>query len=177
MKKATESETVNRKHEILEAALDCFLNYGYSKTSMNDVAQRANLSRPLLYLNFKNKVDLLQALYGYLMNNRCEQAQTIFNGSGTKKEKLTRAANILVLEPWQKISGHPKSLEFFESCSQHNQKNYALFEKKQLKVLEDFFDDKTEAEVFTFAANGAMEDLPSPSVLKKRLLVLIDKFT
>ena len=168
---------MDRRIEIIDAALNCFLNYGYSKTSMSDIAQKADLSRPLLYLHFKNKVDLLQAIYEHLMSHRPGEAKTILNGSGTKKDKLTRATNTLILEPWQKISGHPKSLEFFETCSQHNQKNYELFEKKQFKILEEFFGDKIEAEVFTLAANGAMDDLPSPAVLKKRLLVLVDKFS
>ena len=31
----------------------CFLQFGYAKTSMDDVASNANLSRPLIYLRFK----------------------------------------------------------------------------------------------------------------------------
>jgi len=44
-----------RRNQILAAALHCFLQFGYAKTSMDDVASNANLSSPLIYLRFKSK--------------------------------------------------------------------------------------------------------------------------
>jgi AcrR family transcriptional regulator len=35
-----------RKRAILSAALKCFLQFGYAKTSMEDVAKEASISRP-----------------------------------------------------------------------------------------------------------------------------------
>lgn len=176
VKKATESENQKRRTAIIEAALDCFLNHGYAKTSMNDVAKKTNLSRPLLYLNFNNKVDLLQAIYRQLTDGRIERAESAMQNKSSRKARLTDAVEILIIEPWERVSGYTKSLEFFETCGQYNQKNYEYFEQKQLKLLQSFFEDKIIAEVFTLAVNGTMEDLPSTSVLKKRLAVLVEKF-
>jgi AcrR family transcriptional regulator len=44
-----------RRKQILEGALHCFLSFGFSKTSMEDVAKEAGVSRPLVYLKFGNK--------------------------------------------------------------------------------------------------------------------------
>lgn len=47
-----------RRNHILDASLHCFLQLGYANTSMDDVARKANLSRPLIYLKFKSKQHL-----------------------------------------------------------------------------------------------------------------------
>lgn len=51
----------DRRTAILEAAAKVFLRYGYKKTSMDDLARAAGLSRQGLYLHFKTKEALFQA--------------------------------------------------------------------------------------------------------------------
>ena len=46
---------------MLEVALATFARYGYRKTSMEDVAQAADISRPGLYFLFSSKQNLFQA--------------------------------------------------------------------------------------------------------------------
>ena len=56
------SETEARRHRILDAAAELIIHHGYDKTTIGDVANRVGLSRGLIYLLFKNKDDLLEAL-------------------------------------------------------------------------------------------------------------------
>ena len=177
MKKASATDHQNRRKSILEAALYCFLHHGYAKTSMNDIASKVNLGRPLIYLQFQNKTDLLIALFDHLMEGRIEKAKEILKSKSEKKAKLQTIMTTLILEPWEIISEKQKSEEFFEMCSKHNQKNYEQFEKKQLNILKDFFQNETMAEVFALSVNGAMSDTPSSRVLKKRLEILVRTFT
>ena len=51
-----------RPSEILAAALDLFAEKGFTATRMEDVAKRAGLSKAAIYLYFKDKMSLLQAL-------------------------------------------------------------------------------------------------------------------
>ena len=51
-----------RPSEILTAALDLFVEKGFTATRMEDVASRAGLSKAAIYLYFKDKTALLQAL-------------------------------------------------------------------------------------------------------------------
>lgn len=46
---------------ILDAALPVFCQYGYRKTSMQDIATAAGMSRAALYLRFTNKDDIFRA--------------------------------------------------------------------------------------------------------------------
>src|ERR1017187_4391858 len=50
-----------RRELVLAAALDTFVHYGYRKTSMEDVARGAAISRPGLYLLFGSKQELFSA--------------------------------------------------------------------------------------------------------------------
>ena len=50
-----------RREFVLAAALDTFARYGYRKTSMEDVARAAAISRPGLYLLFNSKQELFGA--------------------------------------------------------------------------------------------------------------------
>jgi AcrR family transcriptional regulator len=50
-----------RRELVLASALDTFARYGYRKTSMEDVARAAAISRPGLYLLFGSKQELFSA--------------------------------------------------------------------------------------------------------------------
>lgn len=176
MAKATKVNIEERKKDILDAALYCFLNFGYSKTSMDDVAKKAGISRPLIYLKFKNKEDLLLGLFDHIMEGRLEEAEKIASLSISKKEKLQRFVEVLKIDPWSKISGCPMSQEFFNTCCNMDEKNFEKFEKQKLKILSDIAGDKQEAEVFALCMDGLLEDVPSCTILKKRLEILVDKF-
>lgn len=176
MAKATKVNIEERKKDILDAALYCFLNFGYSKTSMDDVAKKAGISRPLIYLKFKNKEDLLLGLFDHIMEGRLEEAERIASLNLTKKEKLLKFVEVLKIDPWSKISGCPMSQEFFNTCCNLDEKNFEKFEKHKLKILTEIQGDKHEAEVFVLCMDGLLEDHPSCSILKKRLEILVDKF-
>ncbi|MCP4003698.1 MAG: TetR/AcrR family transcriptional regulator [bacterium] len=52
-----------RRTQILEAAVRCFAESGYERTTMDDVARSSKLSKGSLYRFFPSKVDLLSALF------------------------------------------------------------------------------------------------------------------
>ncbi|WP_030620823.1 TetR/AcrR family transcriptional regulator [Streptomyces fulvoviolaceus] len=51
----------DRTGHILDTALTVFSQYGYAKTTMQDVARAAGMSRAGLYLHFASKEDLFRA--------------------------------------------------------------------------------------------------------------------
>jgi AcrR family transcriptional regulator len=58
--KSKETEAGRREH-VLDVALLIFARYGYRKTSMDDVARAADISRPGLYFYFASKQELFRA--------------------------------------------------------------------------------------------------------------------
>ena len=53
---------VDRREQLLEVALSTFARAGFHETSMNDVADAAGVTKPVLYQHFESKRDLYQAL-------------------------------------------------------------------------------------------------------------------
>lgn len=51
-----------RRQQVLGAALEVFSSVGYHAASMDDIAERAGVSKPVLYQHFPGKLDLYLAL-------------------------------------------------------------------------------------------------------------------
>ena len=62
------------KTKLLEAALSVFLRYGFRKTSMDEVARAAHISRQGLYLHFSSKEELFRATVKHLLSSGLEAA-------------------------------------------------------------------------------------------------------
>ena len=60
MRDAKESEV--RRLEIMNAAMQLFMEKGYTNTTTQDIVDKVNISRGLLYYHFKNKEDILYCL-------------------------------------------------------------------------------------------------------------------
>lgn len=60
----------DRQDTILVAAFQAFATYGYRRTSMDDIARGAGLSRTALYLHYRNKEDIVRSM----TNRHFEQA-------------------------------------------------------------------------------------------------------
>ncbi len=58
-----------RRAQLLEAALDVFVAQGYHAAAMDDIADRAGVSKPVLYQHFPGKLDLYLAL----LDTACDQ--------------------------------------------------------------------------------------------------------
>ncbi|MGH3506345.1 MAG: TetR/AcrR family transcriptional regulator [Nocardioidaceae bacterium] len=58
-----------RRVQLLESAQDVFVAQGYHAAAMDDIAERAGVSKPVLYQHFPGKLDLYLAL----LDNACDQ--------------------------------------------------------------------------------------------------------
>lgn len=51
-----------KRHRLLEAAQEIFLEKGFHAASMSDIAKKAEVSPPHIYNFYKNKADLAMAV-------------------------------------------------------------------------------------------------------------------
>ncbi|HEY0306550.1 MAG TPA: TetR/AcrR family transcriptional regulator [Acidobacteriaceae bacterium] len=83
-----------RRIAILDAARPVFVRFGYRKTSMDDVARAAGVSRQGLYLHFANKEDLFRAAVHHSLGNHIAAARAILADTARPIEsKLLAALN------------------------------------------------------------------------------------
>jgi AcrR family transcriptional regulator len=88
---AVGSPDETRRRRILEAALDTFVRFGFRKTSMEEVARAAGLSRQGLYLHYPTKEELFRAAVAHLLESGHAAVAGHLGGAGTLEEKLVGA--------------------------------------------------------------------------------------
>lgn len=81
----------SKKDGILKAALGVFATFGYKKTSMSDISDRAGVSRPTLYAYFKNKEAILFAVTEGINKTVIAKVQLALEQPVSLEEKLTSA--------------------------------------------------------------------------------------
>ncbi len=67
MARRTKEEALKTREAILDAAVQVFLVRGVSRTTLANIAKKAGVTRGAIYWHFKNKEDLLSALWGQLL--------------------------------------------------------------------------------------------------------------
>jgi AcrR family transcriptional regulator len=84
--------SADRRVLIMEAAIGVFLRYGYRKTSMDDLARAAGLSRQGLYLHFPSKDDLfMQAATWFAQQSLAAMQAALARDDLTLEERLAGA--------------------------------------------------------------------------------------
>ncbi len=82
----------DRRAAILDTAMRVFLRYGFKKTSMDDLARAAGLSRQGLYLHFPTKEALFKAAVSSLVESLRDAFRTALSADGDDiEEKLVGA--------------------------------------------------------------------------------------
>ena len=165
-----------RRYEILESAKTCFLRFGYSKTSLDDIAKTAGLSRPLLYRKFQNKEAIFEALYNEVFETQLRLATASLAEGGSVRAKLTRVCAIKCVEPYAMIMQAPMAQEFWEACEDLIPDMLATHRKKFRALLGKLL-PKSDVEVFDLALEGLYSDMPSVADYRKRIALLIARFT
>ena len=84
------SDSGSRKAAILVAAWQVFSTYGFRKTSMDDIAREAGMSRPALYRHFRNKEDIYRSLVQRHYDLVSSQVADCLEGSEAVSDRLTR---------------------------------------------------------------------------------------
>lgn len=77
-----------RKQEIIETALNLFTEKGYEYTTMQDIAERMNVSQGLCYRYFKSKAEIFAASSDYYARNAVEQIKRPISDDLSAPEKF-----------------------------------------------------------------------------------------
>jgi AcrR family transcriptional regulator len=172
----TDGEAAARRAKILAAARWCFLNFGFAKTSFQDIAERADLSRTLLYRLFDDKEAIYRAVFEDWLLSRHGAAKKASTARGSARERLIQVSWLMVVEPWGEMVGTPMGAEFLDACSRIDPDIDAKHRRVLLECVREILGDKASAEVYLLALDGLLADDPSTEVLEKRTDLLAARF-
>jgi AcrR family transcriptional regulator len=106
-----------KRARILDGAMKVFLAYGFARTTMDDIARAADMSRPALYLLFKNKTEIYRAIAMMLMSRSIEQAKTALAGEGAFAERMIRAIDAALISMMSAVAASPHGAELLDMKS------------------------------------------------------------
>lgn len=97
------------REEILHAAAQLFMEYGYAATSIDAVAERLGATKGRIYHHYRSKADLFFDVQVVAMNRLNEEVEPIARGPGNAVERLAvmalRHAHVILTElPMQKVA-------------------------------------------------------------------------
>src|ERR1700709_895084 len=77
-----------RRAQLLAAATDVFVTNGYHATVMDDIAERAGVSKPVLYQHFPGKLELYLALLERSCDTIIEASKQALTSTGDNKTRV-----------------------------------------------------------------------------------------
>lgn len=119
--------TSDRQAAIMAAAFQAFATYGYRRTSMDDIARGAGMSRSALYLHYRNKEDIFRSLAGaYFAEAIAGMEAALFAPGQTPEQALIAAFRAKDGKFMDVVFGTPHGAELLDagmtiSCDLHQQ--------------------------------------------------------
>ena len=103
-----------KRDAVYDAASVVFAQYGFRRTTMNDIAKSAGISRPALYLMFENKEDLFQGLAAHRLDQAIDSASSVLQGNGKIADRFPES--LLVFEQifYEPIADSPHGTELMD---------------------------------------------------------------
>jgi AcrR family transcriptional regulator len=104
----------NKRARIMGAALSLALAHGYSRTTMDDIARAAEMSRPALYLVFRNKLEIYREIAKTVMRGSIEAARGAIGGEGSFTGRLGSAIDAAIFSSLCRFSESPHGGELLD---------------------------------------------------------------
>src|ERR687883_1966843 len=80
-----------RRAQLLRAAREVFVAQGYHAAAMDDIAERAGVSKPVLYQHFPGKLDLYLALLDTFAEALVHRVRQAMDSTGDNNERVHNA--------------------------------------------------------------------------------------
>jgi len=129
--------SVKRKENILEAALLCFNEKGYHKTSIDDIALNGKISKGGIYYHFKSKEELFLKLFNFRLNRYTEQLKAYIQEESDPVKRIR-----ILIQKWGLIL--KENEDFFKFCMEFS--SMGAREKEIRKEMTSFY--RSSVEIF-----------------------------
>lgn len=140
LEKLTKIQIATKKH-IVSVSRRLFAKKGVEHTTMNDIAKEAKKGRRTIYLYFKNKNEIFNAIVNQELERVYKELTLIKNGESTTEDKLFDFM-YTHLDCMKKIVSRNGSLQasFFNDISLV-EKARAKFDRKEIYLIEEILNE------------------------------------
>lgn len=180
------------RERILKAAFDRFSHYGFRRTSMEDIAGQAGISRAALYLQFRNKEEIFRSLSQDLHDDALARAAAALDTERPLEERLSAAVEAKSLRFLEIAYGSPHGSELIDESSRicgdlsaESQKRFhgiltRVFRRasrsREIDVARIGLSAKDTADLFVSATAGLKGPGVTVSLYRRRVRALVRLF-
>jgi len=141
MVRKTKAEAAETRRQIILAAIDAFYECGVSKTSLDEIARRASVTRGAVYWHFKNKLDIFEALYDELHESAADsiladlnELDDLDNPAADPLHRLEQRCTELLVDVQENPRKHAILSLFFLKCDYSGEMEIFLEKQRQGKL-------------------------------------------
>lgn len=160
-------EIDDKRRAILEAAITQFSQYGYRKTSMEDIAGAAGVSRPSLYVYFENKEEIFRSLVQLLNQEAIDDAQSALIDNRANEpvtQRIERALIAFNVALYRRLHDSPHGEELMDESSRLSGNITQDFFGRFQTLLQDEFTYADEQGELALASAGVTAEQAAETI-------------
>ena len=167
-----------RRRDVVAAARDVFLRYGHARTTMNDLAEAAGLSRPALYLVFPSKDQVFAGVIDLIFDDYVRKVRARLPSLPDFAAKLHHVASGWAGEGYDLTRAFPDAKDVFDVALPPVRAMYARLADFFAGILDEAGTARKApasshalAEVLIFGMRG-LKDIACDAADMRRLIAL-----
>ena len=162
------SEKTDTRKQILEAARQRFMHYGYSKTTMSEVAKDCEMSAGNIYRFFASKLDIAEAMATEFNAETYNEFKRIAARDASAPLRLYDLFLYALDETYKKIDADAKILEIAEILRMERPEFFNIHLAEERVFLVQILTDGVD--------EGAFRSLDDPSKTAEMIQAALMKF-
>jgi len=178
-----------KRAAILDAAMKLFSQYGYRRTSIDDIAHEAEIAKGTVYLSFKSKEEIFRALCESLIERTEAAVKLARDTSGPIDERLVAMLEAKFGFLFETVYRSAHAAELMDSKNRLSADLFAQSGRRYMKVLRETIgqairageiepsrmqlDADDLAEMLVAAAHGIERNATSPARYHRRLREIV----
>ncbi len=143
---------MDKNFQIVAAAKERFMRYGYAKTTMGDIAEEAGLSRQTLYNAFSSKEEIMCLVVRVAGEETQSAVEQAWASSKTLDDKLEHFHDLVPVKWYVELYKAPDWAELIEGMHKAARHEVDAIDKRWKSSLcdmvQDMMPDQTQDDVF-----------------------------
>lgn len=180
-----ETKKALTRQRLIESASAVFVEMGYSAATLDEIADRAGLTKGAVYSNFESKADLALAVIDSRVDQPHLEILDLVNGDASFNDQLEHGTKLLVealdaMEPWFAVEleytahalRHPEMMELLRTRDESLREAATASIGDRLSPSDKTVDPQLFAIALAAVSNGfALERLKNRDVVPEWLLI------
>lgn len=148
----------NKKQVILDAAKELFLYYGFKKTTVNEIAQKAKVGKGTIYLYYRTKEEIMFAMAREEFSRIIKKLQNGLKKVNDPVQKLKSFIHIYPEAIYDFINTYHHGLDLLPLIEQCGNSSYDVEMESTLSMLADVLQSGVEQGIFAIEDQRKMID-------------------